>query len=120
MARRDDRGVYHGALVDDRTMDVARDPTPIFGFMAVGQVPPGREPTAAETAVRNLRNSLIVAGVLFFVLVVCGLGGFLFVQAFCPCTVGDSPAVPAANSVVLNTTGPYDSTACTTAEETSR
>lgn len=108
-------GTYFAARhVEDQTMDLRHDPTPIFGFMAVGREP---EPTFWPG---NLVKALAIAGAILLVVLLCSIGAMLASSAFCPCTVGaDAPAVGQQQRVTINTDSPYDAvSSCVTSEAT--
>lgn len=103
-------GTVYGPIgpVDDRTMDLAHDNTPMFGFMAFAQQqPPPRRPDRYS----NLLKALAIAGGILLVVVLCGIGVLLTTWGLCPCTIGAEP-VPTQQQVSITTSSPYDTMSC--------
>jgi len=113
-------GTYNGGgysvarHVEDRTMDLRHDPTPIFGFMAVG----GGAPQPPRGS--NLTKVLAIAGAVAIVLFLLCVGGMLVSATFCPCTIGaDTTPAGAQQDVTINTGAPYDVASCASGGGTS-
>lgn len=112
--------VYQGRLVeDDRTMDIANDATPLFGFLAFDRAAAAPRPQPSYG--NNLIKALAIAGATLLLILLCTVGTFLVSEAFCPCTLGGDPAPavpPQQQRVSISTTSPYDPVSCATTEVT--